>query len=147
MAKGAKGGRVGLSIRAETCGVLVLSAALSQMGCHRKRSGVVPPRATSTPTATAAPPSTADRADEPYWSPAHVLVLPKSTDAVDDMAARDVVEKAGGKCGLREVAPGVWVRLECEPFQKISGTREAFSPTKMQLLREGRLHVARGAPT
>src|SRR5580693_6230293 len=98
MAKGAKDERVRLFIRAGARGALMLSLAFTQAGCHRKRSDIAPPRPTSSPAAPAAPPSSASAAglgEEPYWSPSHVLVLPKSTDALDDSAAREVVEKSG----------------------------------------------------
>jgi len=150
MADDVGGLRRWLSLGAAARGALALSIFF-QFGCHRKPSGGTPPHATSTPAATSpAPESSVVHAPnlitDPYWSPAHVLVLPNSTDVMDEDAIKDAVEKDAGKCGLREVAPRVWVHLECKPFEKISGTREALSPTKRQLLREGKLHVSRSSP-
>jgi hypothetical protein len=152
MGNSADGGRLWLSARIATCGTIVLWwCGCAEIGCHRKASGGVAPRATSAPPAgsRAAESSAvhmANRAPDAYWSPAHVLVLPNSTDPTDDDAIKGILEKSRGKCGLREVAPGVWAHLECNPFERISGTREALSPTKRQLLREGKLHVSRNSP-
>ncbi len=116
-------------------------------GCHRKPSGGTEPKASSSPTVPSPPneppPSPAAKGG-PYWSPAHVVVLPQSGDAVDLKGLAENYEKNKDKCGMREVAPGTWVRLECEPFQKIGGTREAFTPAKLNMLRQGKLHMNRG---
>jgi hypothetical protein len=132
---------------------LALASAFTQGGCRRSRSGgggSHPDPAPAPPADTAAPAGSVakaiENATQPYWSPSHVLVLPNSTDPVDHDAINHLLETNGGKCGIREVAPNVYARLECTPFEKIPGTRDALSPAKMQLLKEGKLHVSRGAP-
>jgi hypothetical protein len=149
------GRQAGNSWRLMACGALALSAAFTQAGCHRKASGggSHPGPAPSPADTTPAPASSGsvahaiESATEPYWSPSHVLVLPNSPDPVDRDAVNHLIETNGGKCGIREVAPNVYARLECSPFEKIPGTRDAISPAKMDLLKEGKLHVSRGAPT
>jgi C1A family cysteine protease len=71
-------------------------------------------------------------------------VLPQSGDSVDVKGLTEEYEKNKDKCGMREMAPGIWVRLECEPFQKIGGIGDAFSPAKLKMLRQGKLHTTRG---
>jgi hypothetical protein len=149
MRSDAGGTRRWISWQMAACGALAISSMFTQMGCHRKPSGGSQPASTSSPVADPSSSSVAqavNSATEPYWSPAHVLILPNSPDPVDHSALNEAIEKNGSKCGVQEVAPGVYARLECSPFEKVSGTREAFSPTKMQLLREGRLHMSRGTP-
>jgi hypothetical protein len=127
-------------------GALALASVFVATGCHRKPSGAPQPKGSSSPVAPVpnenpTPPSAGGGA---YWSPAHVVVLPQSGEPVDLKGLAENYEKNKDKCGMREVANGVWVRLECEPFEKIGGTREAFSPTKMSMLRQGKLHMTRG---
>jgi hypothetical protein len=86
------------------------------------------------------------KATEPYWSPAHVLVLPNSTDPQDNKALNELITRQAGKCGLREVADGVYANLQCKPFEPIPGSRDVFSPGKMDLLKKGKLHVSRANP-
>jgi hypothetical protein len=141
-----------LTWQAKAVGALALLSTFTQFGCHRKPSGGTQPSTTSNPS-TPAPPATpssvadaVNKATEPYWSPAHVLVLPNSPDPVDHAALNEAIAKNGEKCGVREVAPGVYARLECSPFERIPG-REALSQAKLDMLKEGRLHVSRGSPT
>jgi Papain family cysteine protease len=139
-----------LSWQAKAVGALALASTLTQLGCHRKPSGGTPaptvdPPAPSPSTSSATVAGAVNKATEPYWSPDHVLVLPPSTDPVDHAALKEIVAKDGEKCGLREVAPGVYARLECSPFERIPG-REAFSPAKLDMLKEGRLHMSRNSP-
>ncbi len=87
----------------------------------------------------------------PYWSPSGVLVLPHPADLVNVKVLADIVQKnlLGGRvCGLREMAPGVFVRLDCRPRQAIIPTRQVFTPEKIAMLAQGKLHMsrARAAP-
>src|SRR5580658_1596304 len=75
-----------LTWQAKAVGALALLSTFTQFGCHRKPSGGTQPSTTSNPS-TPAPPATpssvadaVNKATEPYWSPAHVLVLPNSPD-------------------------------------------------------------------
>jgi hypothetical protein len=126
-------------------GALAL-ASIFAGGCRRKPSRAQEPKGSPSPAASTPGESPASPAAKggAYWSPAHIVVLPQSGDPVDLKGLSEAYEKNKDKCGMREVAPGVWVRLECEPFQKIGGTREAFSPAKLSMLRQGKLHMTRG---
>jgi hypothetical protein len=82
----------------------------------------------------------------PYWSPSRVLVLPHPADLVNVKVLADIVEKnlLGGRvCGLREMAPGIFVRLDCKPEPPVVPTREVFTPQKMAMLSRGKLHMSR----
>jgi len=137
--RNAAGGLFGQGV---AVGVLVLASVMAA-GCHRKPSGAPEPRGSSSPATPAEPPPS-PAAGRPYWSPAHVVVLPQSGDPIDLKGLAENYEKNKDKCGMREVAPGVWAHLECDPFEKIGGTREAFSATKLDMLRQGKLHMTRG---
>jgi hypothetical protein len=132
---------------------VAIAATLAQFGCHGKPSGgnhsAPPSNSTPTPAPASSPVSgsvadAVEKATEPYWSPQHVLVLPNSTDPIDHEAIKELA-KNGGKCPISEVAPGVYARLDCSPFERIPG-REALNPAKLDLLKEGKLHVSRGSP-
>jgi hypothetical protein len=126
------------------------SVFAAQVGCHGRSSGGAQPSPTPASTTPSSSGSSMAQvvanATEPYWSPAHVLVLPPSTDPQDNKALNEVIAKEGSKCGLREVADGVYASFQCTPFEPIVGAREAFSPQKLDLLRKGKLHMSRGTP-
>jgi C1A family cysteine protease len=82
----------------------------------------------------------------PYWSPSRVLVLPHPADLVDLKVLADIVQKnllGGRACGLREMAPGIFVRLDCKSEQPVVPSRQVFTPEKMQMLSQGKLHMSR----
>jgi hypothetical protein len=58
----------------------------------------------------------------------------------------DLIAKQDGQCGLREVADGVYINLECRPFEAIPNAREALSPQKMDILHKGKLHMNWASP-
>src|SRR5580692_9325127 len=130
-------------------GTMALASALAALaGCSQKKHG----SGGAEPSATSSPPSTGSsvaqvvaRATEAYWSPDHVLVLPPSSDPQDNKALNDLVTRQGTKCGVREVAEGVYASFQCTPFQPIAGARPAFTQQKLDLLNQGKLHVTRGA--
>jgi hypothetical protein len=132
-------------------GLLAFASILAgQVGCHGNRSsGGDQPAAPNSPTSSdpggGSIAEIVAKATEPYWSPAHVLVLPNSTDPQDNKALNELIAKQGGKCGLREVADGVYANLQCHPFEPIPGARNVMSPQKMDLLQKGGLHFTRGS--
>ncbi len=85
----------------------------------------------------------------PYWSPQHVLVLPSAADPINtQLLAQLLGAKAAGApgahaCGPNEVAPGEYVKLDCQPYAQVLGAaREVFDPAKLDLLARGLLHVS-----
>ena len=105
-----------LSWQMAACGAVALASACTLFGCHRKPSGGTQPSHNPAPAPSPATSGSVAQAvndaTQPYWSPAHVLVLPNSPDPVDREALNHLIEANGGKCGIREVAPGVYARLE-----------------------------------
>jgi papain like protease len=152
MTKVASGARRRLSRRRLACGTLAVASVLAtQVGCHGKGTSAGSEPSPS-PVSTAPSPTEGTvaqaiaNATEPYWSPDHVLVLPNSLEAQDNKALNELITRQGGKCGLREVAEGVYATLQCTPFEPISGARDVMSPQKMDMLKKGKLHFSRGSP-
>jgi hypothetical protein len=82
----------------------------------------------------------------PYWSPSGVLVLPHPQDPVNLKVLADIVQRnllVGSVCGLREMAPGIFVRLDCRLREPVVPTRQVFTPEKMAMLAKGKLHMSR----
>jgi hypothetical protein len=46
-------------------------------------------------------------------------------------------------CGPMEVAPGVWVKMECHLYNGMSQTRLHASPQKLKLIRQHKVHLGR----
>ncbi len=84
----------------------------------------------------------------PYWSRSGVLVLPHPADLANLGVLANIVAQnlAGRRCGLREMAPGVYVRLDCHPRQPVAASRDVFSPEKLKMLANGQLHMAKNRP-
>lgn len=86
----------------------------------------------------------------PYWSPSRVLVLPHPSDLVNLKVLADIVQRnlqGGRTCGLREMAPGIFIRLDCRPpEQPVAPTRPVFTQEKLDLLAKGKLHMSRVRP-
>jgi len=86
----------------------------------------------------------------PYWSPSQVLVLPHPSDLVNVKVLTDLVQRnlqGGRTCGLREMAPGIFVRFDCRPSEPpLVPNRQVFTPEKLDMLAKGKLHMSRVRP-
>jgi hypothetical protein len=73
-------------------------------------------------------------------------VLPHPADLVNLKVLADIVQRnlLGGRlCGLREMAPGIFVRLDCKAEPPVVPNRQVFTVEKMAMLSQGKLHMSR----
>jgi C1A family cysteine protease len=67
-------------------------------------------------------------------------VLPPSTDAVNIQKLQSKAANSKA-CGISEVAPGVFVRLDCHQYTRVSKSAAHLSPAKLRMLKQGGLSV------
>src|SRR5436190_18795320 len=70
----------------------------------------------------------------------HFLPTRNIVDPVNPKHMAALKARALTKCGAREVAPNVWVKIDCHPYQPIANAKPlVFTQTRLHLMSEGQL--------
>src|SRR5262249_15035112 len=72
---------------------------------------------------------------------------PPAPAAYNQLAILKVMQKSQGKCGLLQVAPGTYARLDCEKYEPISFAKTVSGKAKSDLFKAGGLRLDPNDPS
>jgi Papain family cysteine protease len=76
----------------------------------------------------------------PYWSPERVLVLPGSNEPLNVPFLQQLLKAKPEGCGVTEVAPGQYVKIDCRPYaQMLGAVQEVLDISKLDIFQRGQL--------
>jgi hypothetical protein len=84
-------------------------------------------------------------ADPPHINPQqlhHLLRLSNVADPINPRHIAALRARPQTKCGAREVAPNVWVKVDCHPYTPIANAKPlVLSQIRMQMLQTGKIRT------
>lgn len=67
--------------------------------------------------------------------------LPPAMDVINTARLAALAAKAQRKCGEQEMAPGVWVRIDCSAYGTVAKAKAHYGARKTALMKAGKLEV------
>jgi hypothetical protein len=76
----------------------------------------------------------------------HVAPLLNKRDPVNLVHLQKLVQRVPQKCGPRQVAPNVWVKIDCHAYKPVANAKPlVFSAGRLRLLQQGALRLDPGS--